>query len=136
MKQFLLTLSLFCAATTAHAQTPAGMFQATDGNWYYYLDQAAMVATSPTVQLINPGYDLQSIAYARAAAMAALGWSIDGTSASHNFPNAPAIPAGVNEGIGMATYGNPPTCMFGGACVADAIVQGVNGWFYRVRFFQ
>lgn len=131
MKRLIVLFSLVFMSFSGSANAQAQYFTDAAGNLFYYVNQPVIQQAATVV-----GYDLQSIAYARAAAMAALGWSIDGTSASHNFPNAPGIPAGVNEGIGMSTYSSPPTCMFGGACVADAIVQGANGWFYRVRFFQ
>ena len=117
LKRILITLALIWAGS-AHGQDVV------------YYTQPQTVAYQPVV------YTLQSIAYARAVAMAQIGWMIDGTANSHAIPNAPAIPYGVSEGVGMAVYSDAPTCMFPGACVADAIVQGVNGWFYRVRFFQ
>ena len=77
------------------------------------------------------GYDLHSIAYARAAAMAAL----DMFFPNHAIPNAPGIPGNVSEGIGMGGP-NCATCVMPGSIVADAEVLSVSGRVYRVRFFQ
>lgn len=78
------------------------------------------------------GGDLHSIAYARAAAMAAL----DLFYGDHNIPNAPLRPAWVAEGIGMGYGPAPATCVLPGACVADAAAVSASGRTYRVRFFQ
>lgn len=51
-------------------------------------------------------------------------------------PGTPEIPAGLNEGIGYSTAGEPPTCEPPGTIVGDARATSPSGRTYRVRLFS
>jgi hypothetical protein len=105
-------------------------FQGTDGRLYYYTQPQSYGAQAG-------GSDYQSIAYSRAAAIAANGYNnFQGNTAYHYKFGSP--PPGVFEGFGVGGP-NPPTCVppnqASMTLVADAQVQSGGFWF-RVRMWK